>query len=68
MTQMQASVAELINSTGILKALTAGIEYNVLLRQGLQSKDPRQQELVQERESASGAAFFGADPEKYFAA
>ena len=68
MTQMQASVAQLINSTGILKAITGGIESNVLLRQGLQSKDPRQQELVRQREAASGAAFFGADPAKYFAA
>lgn len=68
MTQMQASVAALINSTGILKAITGGIESNVLLRQGLQSKDPRQQELVRQREAASGAAFFGADPAKYFAA
>ncbi len=68
MTQMQASVAQLINSTGLLKAITGGIESNVLLRQGLQSKDPRQQELVRQREAAGGAAFFGADPAKYFAA
>lgn len=68
MTQMQASVAQLINSTGILKAITGGIEANVLLRQGLRSKDPRQQELVRQREAAGGAAFFGADPAKYFAA
>lgn len=68
MTQMQASVASLINSTGILKALTAGIERNVLLRQALQSKDPRQQEALRQREQASGPAFFGADPEAYFAA
>jgi hypothetical protein len=68
MTQMQASVAQLINSTGLLKAITGGIESNVLLRQGLQSQDPRQQELVRQREAAGGAAFFGADPAKYFAA
>ena len=68
MTQMQASVASLINSTGILKALTAGIERNVLLRQALQSKDPRQQEALRQREQASGPAFLGADPEAYFAA
>ena len=68
MTQMQAGVANLINSTGILQALTAGIESGVLLQQALQSQDPRQRELVQQRREASGPAFFGADPTAYFKA
>ena len=65
MTQMQASVAALINSTGILKALISGIEYNVLLRQALSSKDPRQQELQRERQVAGGPGFAGGDLAKY---
>ena len=68
MTQMQAGVANLINSTGILQALTAGIESGVLLQQALQSQDPRQRELVQQRRQASGPAFFGADQTAYFKA
>lgn len=68
MTQAQASVAALINSTGILKAITATIESNVLLRQALGSEDPRQKKLIQQREAASGPAFLGANPEAYFAA
>ncbi len=66
MTQMQASVASLINSSGILKALTAAIEYNVLLRQGLTSQDPRQQSLVKQREQANRPGFAGGDPQKVF--
>lgn len=66
MTQMQASVASLINSSGILKALTAAIEYNVLLRQGLTSQDPRQQSLAKQREAAGGPILAGGDPQRFF--
>lgn len=68
MTQMQAGVANLINSTGILKALTDGIESGVLLQQALQSQDPRQRALAEQRRQAGGAAFLGARPEEYFEA
>ena len=65
MTQMQAGVAALINSSLVLKTLLAGAEYNVLLGQGLSSEDPGQQQLRQEREVASRGILFGGDPAKY---
>lgn len=67
MTQMQASVASLINSTGILKALAEAIEYNVLLRQATSSTDPRMRDLQQQRQQAGGPTLAGGDPQKFFA-
>lgn len=67
MTQMQASVASLINSTGILKALAEAIEYNVLLRQATSSTDPRMRDLQQQRQQAGGPTIAGGDPQKFFA-
>lgn len=65
MTQMQAGVAALINSSLVLKSILAGLEYNVLLRQGLGSQDPGQQQLTQQREVAGRGTLFGGDPAKY---
>ena len=65
MSQMQAGVAALVNSTGILRNLIEGVEYNVLLKQALTSQDPRQQGLLQEREVAGRGTLFGGDPGRF---
>jgi hypothetical protein len=62
MTQMQASVAALINSTGILKNVIQALEYGVLLRQAMESKDPKLQALKKERDKAAGPGFLGGSP------
>lgn len=64
MTQMQASVAALINSTGILKALIQTLEYGVLLRQARESTDPRQRTLLQQRDVAAGPGALGGSVAK----
>jgi len=65
-TQMQASLAALVNSTGIFKNLVEGIEYNVMLRQALASEDPAMQDLQGQREKAGRPGFLGGDPQKLF--
>lgn len=64
MTQMQASLAGVINSTGILKTIVENLEKANLLRQALTSEDPRQQGLLQQREQASRGMLFGGSPAK----
>lgn len=62
MTLMQASLAAVINQIGIIKALTDGLEKASLLKQALESKDPRQQDLLRQRETASKGFIFGGSP------
>jgi hypothetical protein len=62
MTQMQASLAEVVNQIGIITALTESLQKANLLRQALQSQDPRQQELLRQREVASRGMLFGGSP------
>jgi hypothetical protein len=68
MTQMQASVAALITSSGILRKVIEAVEYGVLLRQAEASQDPRAKALVEERNTANRPGFLGGSPQKVFEA
>jgi hypothetical protein len=67
MLQMQANVATLINSSGVLRTILKAVEYNLLLKQALASKDPGLQKLQKEREKAGRPGFLGGSPDQVYA-